>query len=266
MTVAPFDGEIGSSYLQRLANANYFPLSTLRTLVGITPQARQIDPVRLASVSGYDQQTLQTRLRLLDGQSYYANVVASCRLCMARRKVLEPVYCMPRLYRVVCLRHHLWIGLPVREPRDQVSVSSQPAVIGAARTHRKLQRRYLEAEIEFLRRDAVRIMQCWQRIDTGSIATTTTEFSTSCIEAAFVDYVEQIHLTATLIRHLPGRNQEGSPATALQRLIGDMARRYHISPDSPHMDILLGWHEQQVAMCRASTASTSGTRMNNMPR
>src|SRR6476660_4919870 len=144
-TVAPFAAETVQSYLDRLAHANHLDPAILRRYLCDTARlgAPRID--WLATASGHPVDRLRTRLvgagetdRDATRQRLHAR--PACRLCMARRQVLHPVYCWYPNYRTVCHHHQRWIGPFARTFDDQRDLRSAPTVRKAARRHIRLYR------------------------------------------------------------------------------------------------------------------------------
>lgn len=153
---APVTGETLASFLGRLAAVNR---TRPGTLLEILPswfrikirwhddrwQHDQLAPwtgdaaARLAVISGSTSAAIQNALPAFGGSSGRpARAVTACRLCMAARRIRQPVPVHLPAHRQVCLRHGIWLPGPGAR---QFSVSGCPDILAAEHQARRLLRR-----------------------------------------------------------------------------------------------------------------------------
>jgi hypothetical protein len=159
-TVAPFESETVLSYLVRLAHANHISASQLRQYVAGSAH-RRAD--WLAAASRQPEGVLRARLRGFASNNWSfvsqtRRCRPMCRLCMARKGIHEPVYCILPPHITVCQRHQLWIGPPAHNLSDQKTLRDKPRILAAAPIHVQLAHRYGDADILSAFRDARRFL------------------------------------------------------------------------------------------------------------
>lgn len=164
--VRPVQTETVHSFTMRLAQANHLPVTVVRQYLSGTSASGQPRPQWLATASGYPLELLEIRLKgLTRGHGFAEQQRRSrptCRWCMARRGVYEPVYCWLPEHRTVCFRHRRWIGAPAHHWVDQRPLDHRPAVLTAARRHARMVHQHKEFATDAMR-DARRILNCWWR-------------------------------------------------------------------------------------------------------
>ena len=157
MPAAPVTGETLASFLGRLAAVNR---TRPDTLLEILPswfrikirwhddrwQHDQLAPwagdaaARLAVISGSTSAAIHNALPAFGGsRGRPARAVTACRLCMAARRIRQPVPVHLPAHRQVCLRHGIWLPGPGAQ---QFSVSGCPDILAAEHQARRLLRRY----------------------------------------------------------------------------------------------------------------------------
>jgi TniQ len=253
-TTPPFTYETVASYVARLAHANHLQAGELRRYL-TEPRASHPRPDWLATVSGYPVPVLQSRLkglaeneRNLTRQRVHSR--PSCRFCMARRSVDEPVYCWLPEHVTVCYRHRRWIGPPARMWADQHSLADKPAVIAAARRHARLQSAHVT--IEFDLRDARRILAGWALHHSPNNSTTS---RAETVEAHISTYPQLIALAGILAayRHRiwTSVSAETSLAQALHGLHCDITDCLHIRDTPSQMPAIDVWADEQQIIAAA---------------
>jgi hypothetical protein len=230
-TVVPFHAETVTSYVARLACANHLDPGQLRRYVAesFDGSAR---PDWLATASGLSETILRARLRgFAPDERSLANQPSArrpmCRLCMARRRINDPVYCVVPQYITVCQRHRLWIGAPVRSLEDQRDLRNQPDVVAAAKRHAWLARRHSDVEIESAVRGARHCCRYWSNSEKHAA---TTVFNDR-VEIHLAAYPELVAIAAILLTHSarPAERRKSGPA--------DLLRRINAQTDRTHTDI-----------------------------
>ena len=151
-TVAPIQGETVNSYLHRLARANHQHVDVMRRYLRHptgTGTPGTISPDRLAAASHHPRDLLIQRLHGLGPPRNPAHspplheptIRRACRLCMARRTILTPVWCALPPDLVVCPRHQLWLGRDNSSHAHQHDLRTFPEILQSQRRHRRLLRR-----------------------------------------------------------------------------------------------------------------------------
>jgi hypothetical protein len=167
---APVAGEGLASYLGRLANANR---TTPGALLDILPpwfrvKARWHDDrwqpshlmpwaddaaEQLALISGSATAAIKAALPAFGGKSSRPlRAVTACRLCMAARRVSQPVPVHLPAHHQICLKHGIWLPSP---GTPQISVSGCPDILAAERQARRLRRRCATEHLIYARLQAV---------------------------------------------------------------------------------------------------------------
>jgi hypothetical protein len=165
--VVLFQLETVDSFIIRLAHANHVAYRDLRAHLAGRYQ-RYPRPEWLADVSGQPLPVLECRLRGLapgdrDPTRQRAHARPMCRLCSARRGVIEPVYCWLPNHVTLCRRHQRWIGPSARSWDEQRCLAQRRQVVDAAKHHQRLVRRHSEDTLDFAIKDARRVLLQWPR-------------------------------------------------------------------------------------------------------
>ncbi|PWR07436.1 hypothetical protein DKT69_34830 [Micromonospora sicca] len=170
--IAPVHDETLESYIGRLATRNY--LSRVDLAAHLTPRRQGsrrgvIASESLAAVTGFAEPRLayalpEIRQRVpyryappMIGQvvgSYPNRRHPSCRRCAG---ATGPVTIWARCDYNVCVRHQLWLGDGVSQPRDQVDVADMPEIVQAQVRLRRLIRRRGYPRVRFYFSDACEI-------------------------------------------------------------------------------------------------------------
>jgi TniQ len=170
--VKPFSGEILSSYLERLANANRLDPQALRRYIAEGQQSGNVQAHRLATVSGVPTVALEHAIANLDGfplaRTYYYRTIAihpqvsagACQMCAAARGITQLVICWKPAERVICLRHRRWTGSD--KNGLQPSLNCQPDIIRAHTQHLRLVRRFGRDEVTMGFEIAAEICRQWR--------------------------------------------------------------------------------------------------------
>lgn len=150
-SLPPTHFETLSSYLQRLAHANYIQPRDLAEYLSVKSRGRRriIGIDELSMVSGRSVTSLRLALPELglnagDHTSEIpTSTVDACYRCMASKGIYEPVDVWKRSDVSVCVKHHLWLGDGNRWNRAQeiLNVSEVPAIIQAQKQHTRLVRK-----------------------------------------------------------------------------------------------------------------------------
>jgi len=149
--VAPFPGEILSSYLRRLAHANCLDPEALRGHIAGRYRQQSVPADRLAIAAGVPAATLEHALADLDGGKVWIFRLGqipihpmtsgpACGLCAFARGATEPVWCRKHPEQVICLRHRRWIGTGAATA--QPCLDGQPDILQAHKQHLRLVRRF----------------------------------------------------------------------------------------------------------------------------
>ncbi|OSC22368.1 hypothetical protein B8W69_26445 [Mycobacterium vulneris] len=243
-TVVPFQAETVTSYVARLACANHLDPGQLRRYVAESfGGCARLD--WLAIASGLSETILRVRLRgFAPDERSLANQPNArrpmCRLCMARRGINDPVYCVVPQHITVCHRHRLWTGSPVRSIEDQRDLRNKPEVLTAAKRHAWLARRHSDVEIESAVRDARHFCRYWSNSEKHAATTV----SNDEVEAHLAAYPEIVAIAATLLTQSARPDGRGRSAPA------DLVRRINAQTDRTHTDItpIEQWlHNQRLA-------------------
>jgi hypothetical protein len=158
-SVKPFHGEIMSSYIGRLADANRLETTALLRHITGTRQTHNVPIERLAIVAGVPCLVLEraiadlgdAKLAMKAYYSYHRSIAirtmvsgSACQLCAAAAGATRPVTCWRPAEKVLCLRHRRWIG---SADTLQPSLDRQPDILEAHTRHLRLVRRLGREEV-----------------------------------------------------------------------------------------------------------------------
>lgn len=166
-TLTPFAYEAASSYAARLAAANHIGVYTLRYQLAESATAR-VRADWLSVVSGQPETLIAARLCGLAGDSTWLPPQLRrplCRECMLRKGIRDPVYCYSPPHVTVCHRHQRWTGPGARQLADQLDLGTQPTVLQAGRTHRRLARQHPSDDVQQAIKAARHMLAFWARAE-----------------------------------------------------------------------------------------------------
>jgi hypothetical protein len=171
-TVRPVHRETIDSYLARLAAANRIPPQGLLRHLQATPSHRdQALPQRLATASGYPEQSLigalpelqylradrvDPRIYFPRQRNHYGVAHPACQPCMAARGITTPVHIFVGEHQRVCVRHRRWLD------QRQFDLTTTPEIVHAHQRRRRLARRH-RSRMLVAYADAHHIVQRWLR-------------------------------------------------------------------------------------------------------